>query len=180
MKKGTMLNRWIAVLCALILTVSLFAIPAFAEETESSSESESESVSESVSESESESETESASESGSESSTETESESTSESTGSSNNTNNTNKDSFNGTLVWIIVLGIVVIVGAILCVKFREKLGKSLRVYKSEAKKIVWLPWDQTKKSTIVVIIILIICAAVICLLDYVLQQGILAFLRLF
>ena len=67
MKKGTMLNRWIAVLCALILTVSLFAIPAFADETESSSESESESVSESVSESESESETESASESETES-----------------------------------------------------------------------------------------------------------------
>ena len=118
-----MLNRWIAVLCALILTVSLFAIPAFADETESVSETETESTSESVSESASESESET--ESGT--------------AGSSSNNSSNKKDDFNGTLVWIIVGGIVVVVGAILCVKFREKLGKSLRVYKSEAKKIVAL-----------------------------------------
>ena len=68
----------------------------------------------------------------------------------------------------------------ILGIKFREKIKKFLRVYKSESKKIVWLPWDQTKKSTLVVCVVLIVCAAVICLLDVGLSKGFLAFIGLF
>jgi len=44
----------------------------------------------------------------------------------------------------------------------------------------VWLSWDQTKKSTLVVLVVLIICAVVICLLDYGLSKGIMAFIDLF
>ena len=177
MKKGTQLKRWIAVLCAMILTVSLFAIPAFAEETESTSEVESteestEAASESDSESASESETESASES------ESESESTADT--SEENKDDGGKKLSTHTIVWLIVAGVTVVAGVVLGIKFREKIMKSLRVYKSEAKKIVWLPWDQTKKNTIVVIIVLVICAAAICLLDYVLYKGIFAFIELF
>lgn len=127
MKKGTQLKRWISAFCAMILTVSLFAIPAFAHEEETAK-----------------------------------------------------KGLSTGAIVGIIVGAVVLVVAVVLCIKFREKIKKFLRVYKSEAKKIVWLPWDQTRKSTLVVILVLVICAAVICLLDFALGQGILAFIRLF
>ena len=187
MKKGTLLKRWIAVLCAMILTVSLFAIPAFAETTESSTESTEESSSEATTESDTDADTESESESesGSEEDSTSESEEDSsseeeeESTGADGDENDGNGLSTN-MIVWIIVGAVVVVVGAVLCIKFREKLKKSWRVYKSESKKIVWLPWDQTKKNTIVVIIILAVCAVAIWVVDYLLSQGILAFINLF
>ena len=83
-------------------------------------------------------------------------------------------------IVWIVVGGVVVVAAVVLCVVFREKVGKFFRVYKSEIKKIVWLPWNQTCKSTLVVLVILIICAAAICLVDLGLSKGFLAFLNLF
>ena len=85
-----------------------------------------------------------------------------------------------GTIVGIIIAVVAVAAAVILGIKFREKIKKFLRVYKSESKKIVWLPWDQTKKSTLVVCVVLIVCAAVICLLDVGLSKGFLAFIGLF
>ena len=85
-----------------------------------------------------------------------------------------------GAIIAIAIAAVVAVVAVILCIKFREKIKKFLRVYKSETKKIVWLPWDQTKKSTLVVCVVLIVCAAVICLLDVGLSKGFLAFIGLF
>ncbi|MBQ7347148.1 MAG: preprotein translocase subunit SecE [Clostridia bacterium] len=129
MKTGTLLKKWVAVLCAALLTISLFAIPAFATTPEEDA------------------------------------------------------DAFKlstGAIVGIIIGVVVLAVAVVLCIKFREKIKKFLRVYKSEVKKIVWLPWDQTRKSTWVVLVVLFICAAVICLLDFGLGHGILAFINLF
>lgn len=84
------------------------------------------------------------------------------------------------TIVWLIVAAVLVIAAVVLCIRFREKLKKLFKVYKSEIKKIVWLPWNQTKKSTLVVLIALIVCAAVICLLDLGLSEGILKIYGLF
>ncbi len=78
-------------------------------------------------------------------------------------------------LVWIIVGGVLLVVAVVLCIKFREKLAASLRVYKSEFKKVSWLSWDQTKKSTLVVLVVLIACAALICLVDLGLSKAFLA-----
>ena len=83
-------------------------------------------------------------------------------------------------IIWIVVGGVVLVAAVVLCIIFREKVGKFFRVYKSEIKKVVWLPWDQTKKSTLVVLVILIICATAICLVDLGLSKGFLAFLKLF
>ena len=83
-------------------------------------------------------------------------------------------------IIWIVVGGVVLVAAVVLCIVFREKVGKFFRVYKSEVKKIVWLPWDQTKKSTLVVLVILLISAAAICLIDLGLSKGFLAFLKLF
>ena len=127
MKKGT-LKKWMTVLLTALLSISLFAIPAFAEEA----------------------------------------------------TDAAKKGLSTGDIIGIIIGAVILAVAVVLCIKFREKIGKFLRVYKSEAKKIVWLPWDQTKKNTWVVLVVLFICAAVICLLDFALGHGILAFINLF
>ncbi len=126
MKKGT-LKKWMTVLLTALLSISLFAIPAFAAEADAAS-----------------------------------------------------KKLSTGTIVGIIIAVVVVVAAVVLGIKFREKIKKFLRVYKSESKKIVWLPWDQTKKSTLVVCVVLIVCAAVICLLDVGLSKGFLAFIGLF
>ncbi len=127
MKKGTTLKRWVTLLLAVVLTVSLFAIPAFADAEETPA-----------------------------------------------------KKLSTGAIIGIVVAAVVLVVAVVLCIKFWDKIAKFLRVYKSEAKKIVWLPWDQTKKSTLVVIVVLIVCAAAICLIDLGLQNGFLAFIKLF
>ena len=127
MKTGKLLKKWMAALVAAILTISLFASPAFAED------------------------------------------------------GSANKGGVNvGLIVGLCIGAVVLIVAAVLCVKFWDKIKKFFRVYKSEAKKIVWLSWAQTKKSTGVVLLVLAVCAIVICLLDLGLSQGILAFIKLF
>lgn len=80
--------------------------------------------------------------------------------------------------VWLIVGVVALIATVVLCIVFRKKLAKLLRVYKSEVKKIVWFPWAQTKKSTLLVWVILIISALVICLLDLGLGRGLVAILN--
>ncbi len=84
------------------------------------------------------------------------------------------------TKVWLIIAAVAVVAAIVLCIVFRKKLAKLLRVYKSEVKKIVWLPWPQTKKSTLVVLITMLVSAAAICLLDLGLSRGFLAIIGLF
>ena len=82
------------------------------------------------------------------------------------------------TIIWLVVAGVAVITAVILCVIFRQKLAKFLRVYKSEVKKIVWLPWPQTRKNTLLVLVVMLVCAAVICLLDLGLGTGFTAIIK--
>ena len=127
MKNGT-LKKWTAAMLVALLTISLFAIPAFAADGDA----------------------------------------------------NAAGGLSTGWIVAIIVAAVVLIVAVVLGIKFREKISKFFRVYKSESKKIVWLPWKQTLKSSYVVIVLLIICAVAICLLDFGLSKGISAFIGLF
>ena len=85
-----------------------------------------------------------------------------------------------GQIVGIVIAAVVLVVAVILCIRFRENIKKFLRVYKSELKKVVWLPWDQTKKSTLVVLVVMIAFAVTISLLDWGLGEGFLAFVDLF
>ena len=78
-----------------------------------------------------------------------------------------------GTIVSLSILGVILVVVALYCIIKREKVGKFFRSLKSEVKKVVWLPWDQTRKSSIVVIIVVVIVAVVIWLLDTAFSQGI-------
>jgi preprotein translocase SecE subunit len=156
MKTGTLLRKWSAALIAVVLMISLFAMPAFAHEGHEHGTT------------------------GGEQSTETTTETTTESsTGSTSDKKDDGKLGVGG-IIGICIAGAIVVVAVIFGVKYRANIAKYLRVLKSESKKIVWFPWDQTKKNTFVVLIVLIACAAAICLLDFALNKGFLAFIGLF
>ena len=76
-------------------------------------------------------------------------------------------------LILLIIFAVVVIVVAVVCVIKREKVGKYFRGIKSEFKKIVWSPWNQVRKNSIVVIVVVIALAVVIGLLDFLFGNGI-------
>ena len=118
-----LLNRALALICVVLMMVSLFALPAFADDHE-----------------------------GHDHATET--------------------VAWAKIIPWIVLGGIVVVGVAVLLIKCPEKIAKGLRVYKSEFKKVSWLSWKETKKSSLVVLGMLAACALVICLLDLGLYEG--------
>ena len=125
-------NRTLALVCAVLMMISLFALPAFAHEGHDH-----------------------------------EGEEVVEEQGLST-----------AAIVWIVIGGVLVVAGVVLGIKYREKIAKGLRVYKSEFKKVSWLSWKDTKKSSLVVLGVLVACALVICLLDLGLYNGLLAMVQ--
>ena len=85
-----------------------------------------------------------------------------------------------GTIISLSILGVIVIAVALFCIIKREKVGKFFRSLKSETKKVVWLPWNQVRKSSLVVIVVVVIVAVVIGLLDFAFSQGIITLGTLF
>ena len=127
-------NRTLALICAVLMMISLFALPAFAHEGEDHDhDHEEEVVEEGLS---------------------------------------------TAAIVWIVIGGVLVVAGVVLGIKYREKIVKGLRVYKSEFKKVSWLSWKDTKKNSLVVLGVLVACALVICLLDLGLYNGLLALVQ--
>ena len=124
-------NRTLALVCAVLMMISLFALPAFADDDHAGHDHATESTT---------------------------------TTGSDNT----------ALIVWIVIGGVLVVAGVVLGIKYREKIAKALRVYKSEFKKVSWLSWKDTKKSSLVVLVVLAACALVICLLDLGLSKGLL------
>ena len=125
-------NRTLALVCAVLMMISLFALPAFATDHAGHDHAE-ETVQEGLS---------------------------------------------TAAIVWIVIGGVLVVAGVVLGIKYRENIVKALRVYKSEFKKVSWLSWKDTKKSSLVVLGVLIACAVVICLLDLGLSKGLLAMIQ--
>ena len=126
-------NRTLALICAVLMMISLFALPAFAHEGEDHDHEEEEIVEEGLS---------------------------------------------TAAIVWIVIGGVLVVAGVVLGIKYREKIAKGLRVYKSEFKKVSWLSWKETKKSSLIVLGMLAACALVICLLDLGLYEGMIALIK--
>ncbi|MBP5231622.1 MAG: preprotein translocase subunit SecE [Clostridia bacterium] len=73
----------------------------------------------------------------------------------------------------IISLGVIILIVAVLFIlaktktKLGEKISKFFKDYKSELKKIVWMPWKDLLKATGIVLVVLLVAAAIIGLLDY-------------
>ena len=127
-------NRTLALICAVLMMMALFALPACAHEGEDHDhDHEEEVVEEGLS---------------------------------------------TAAIVWIVIGGVLVVAGVVLGIKYREKIAKGLRVYKSEFKKVSWLSWKDTRKSSLVVLGVLVVCALVICLLDLGLYKGLLALIQ--
>ena len=101
----------------------------------------------------------------------------------------TTEDEHDHSINWVdIIVSASIIVLAVLAFvicyfaipSFKEKVKKFFSDYKSELKKVVWLPWDQTRKSTLVVLVVMVAFAVAISLLDWGLGEGFLAFVDLF
>ena len=98
-------------------------------------------------------------------------------TGTTTGTTGSNEegDDLLGTIISLVIVGVVLIAVAVFCIIKKEKVRKLFRSLKSETKKVVWMPWDQVRKNTIVVIIIVVIVAVAIGLLDFAFSKGIIA-----
>ena len=129
-------NRTLALICAVLMMISLFALPAFADDHAGHDHDHEEEVAQ--------------------------------------------EGLSTAAIVWIVIGGVLVVAGVVLGIKFREKIAKGLRVYKSEFKKVSWLSWKDTKKSSLIVLGVLVACALVICLLDLGLFKGFLALINAF
>ena len=140
MKTGKLLKKWMVAFVAAILTISLFAIPAFAHAEGDGHDHPTPETTAPV-----------------------------EETGLSTD-----------AIIGLIIAGVVLVALIVLGIKFREKIRKFFRVYKSESKKVVWLTWGQTLKNSYVVIVIIAIGAVVLCALDFGLNAGLRAFIDLF
>ena len=151
------MTRWSAVLCAVLLMISLFAVPVFADGTEATTEAV----------------TETATAAATEAATSAQTEAATTGAASSGSEGDKKDEGLSITaIVWIVVGAVLVIVLAVLGIKFRANIARGLRVYKSEFKKVSWLSWEQTRKSTLVVVVILVVFALVIGLLDMGLFEG--------
>ncbi len=86
------------------------------------------------------------------------------------------------TFFWVSlgIFGAAIIAGVVVGIIKREKLKVWWKSYKSELKKIVWMPWPQVRKNSIVVIVVVVALAAVIGLLDFAFSKGIIALGSLF
>ncbi len=160
-------SKLIAVLCAIFLMISLFAVPTFATETGSGDDAivDGDGTGEGSDEFDDEN-------AGGEGNTDEDKDS-GDKDDSKKPAEEGKKKLTTAQIIWIAVGGGVLLIAIVLCIVFRAKLVKGLRVYKSEFKKVSWLSWEQTRKSTLVVLVVLIACALVICLMDFGLGKGI-------
>ena len=68
--------------------------------------------------------------------------------------------------VSLLVLAVVLVIVIVVCIIKHQKLGETLRAYKSEMKKITWFPWKSVWRCTVFVLISLTVIAVVVGLLD--------------
>ena len=82
---------------------------------------------------------------------------------------------------WDLIISLSIIgllaVGFVVCYfvipKFRDRVQKFFREYKSELSKVVWSPWRDVRQNTIIVIVVVVAFAIVIALLDVIFSGGI-------
>ncbi len=169
------LNRTAIALIAVVLMLSVFSMTAFAEElliSPNPNAASEEVTGESVASTESELAETSAAAEETKDTAETDAKET-EVTTTGDDKKEEKKGLTTGDIVSLAILGVVIVIAAIWCIKNREKVGKYFRSLKSEYKKIVWSPWNQVRKNTIVVIVVVVAVALLIGIADYIFSNGI-------
>lgn len=151
----------LSLILALVLVFSLFSVSVFAEDA-AESDTETEVV------------TDGAVESGAESESETEADH-----GHDHDHGDEKEEEKKGMttfdIVSLVILGVLIVVGVIYCLKNKEKVGKFLRSLKSEFKKISWSSWKDVRKNTLVVLVVVIAVAILIGIVDVLFSKGIIA-----
>ena len=156
----------IAFLLSLVLVVSLFTVGIFAaEEVEGTSDSEE--TTSAVEES-----TTSAAESSESKEEDKKEEETTESIAV--------KKTRDSLIINGIIIGVIVLIGVILIIRFHKRLGGFLRSVKSEFKKITWSSKENTRKSFLVVIVVAVAVALMLWLIDIAFNTGISELTKLF
>ena len=82
---------------------------------------------------------------------------------------------YTGLIITLSIIAVILVVAVILAIKNRVKLAAFFRSVKSEMKKIVWSPKDQTRKNFLVVMVICIAVVILIGILDFAFNKGITA-----
>ncbi len=151
----------LSLILVLVLVFSLFSVSVFAEDA-AESDTETEVV------------TDGAVESGAESESETEADH-----GHDHDHGDEKEEEKKGMttfdIVSLVILGVLIVVGVIYCLKNKEKVGKFLRSLKSEFKKISWSSWKDVRKNTLVVLVVVIAVAILIGIVDVLFSKGIIA-----
>ena len=162
----TIVNRrsLIALILSLVLIVSLFTVGAAATEstTVETTAATTESTSESTTSTESTSETTTKSET-----------TTSEEDALKAELEKTKADKTTTLIINGAIIGAIVVIIAIVAIKFRVKLGAFLRSVKSELKKIVWSSKENTRKGFLVVVVVALATAILLGLIDLAFNTGI-------
>ena len=143
----------LAALLSLFMLLSLMAVPAFADDTATTT------VEETVTEAGTGEETTAAE-------TETRKEETT--TAATGTTDTEKKETLTRSIINLCVGGVLLIVLVVLAIKFRSKIPSWWKGLKSECGKITWCPKDKLKKNVIVVVLIILAIAVVIGVLDFV------------
>ena len=177
----------LAALLSLLMLISAFAIPAFAEETEAPTEAvttvgETEAATEPESDGETEAATkaESDKETGSEAATTGKKEETTTVSASEKAEAEAKKQQRTRGYINLGVGAAFLIALAILCIKFRDKIPTWWKGLKSECGKITWCPKDKLIKNVKVVILIILAIAIAIGVLDFVFSRGMILLGELF
>ena len=151
----------IALLLSLVLVVSLFTVGIFADDSEEADTAESTTVVEK------------------EETTEKKAEETTKKTEETTESAAVKrvKDSL---IINGIIIGVIVLIGVVLIIRFRKKLGGFLSSVKSEFKRITWSSKENTRKSFLVVIVVAIAVALMLWLIDIAFNTGISELTKLF
>lgn len=80
---------------------------------------------------------------------------------------------YTNLIVTLAVLAVIIIAGVVLAIINRVKIKAFLRSVKSEMKKVVWSPADQTRKNFLVVMVICVAVIILVAVLDIAFGKGI-------
>ena len=158
----------IALLVSLALVLSLFTVGIFAEEEDTSTTVAGEEQSSTTEAGNEENTTTTA-----EGETTTKKEDTTTTAHDHDHDHEEEEKDYTDLIVTLSILGVIIIACVVVAIINRVKLTAFLRSVKSEMKKVVWSPKDQTRKNFLVVMVICIATIILVAILDYAFSNGI-------